>query len=135
MDARWPVLVGVGFATQDFEDPGEADEVPELMARAVAAAGDDSGAPKLLSSVGRILMPRGTWAYPAPGRFIAQRIGAKDAHPVLAYLGVPQQTLINEALASIINGDVDAALVVGGEARRREVFARRMGIEIPTMDQ
>ena len=129
------MLVGVGFATQDFDDPRDADEVPELMARAVDAAGDDSGAPKLLSRVGRILVPRGTWAYPAPGRFLAQRIGATGAQPVVAYLGVPQQTLINEALQSILDGEVDAALVVGGEARRREVQARRMGIELPTTDQ
>jgi acetyl-CoA C-acetyltransferase len=135
MDGRWPVLVGVGFATQEYEDPREGGEVLDLMARAVAAAGDDTGAPKLLSQVGRILIPRGTWAYPAPGRFLAQQIGAPNAHPVLAYLGVQQQALINDALQSILDGNVDAALVVGGEARRREVMGRRAGVELPVTDQ
>jgi acetyl-CoA C-acetyltransferase len=135
MDSRWPVLVGVGFATQVADDPRDAAEVVDLMARAVDAAGDDSGAPTILADTGRILIPRGTWAYPAPGRFLAEHVGADGAHPVLAYLGVPQQTLINDALQSILDGDVDVALVVGGEARRREVMARRMKVEIPTTDQ
>src|SRR5688572_23565099 len=135
MDSRWPVLVGVGFATQDVDDPRDASEVLDLMARAVDAAGDDSGAPTLLSGVGRILIPRGTWAYPAPGRFLAEHIGADHAHPVVAYLGVPQRTLINDALQSILDGAVDAALVVGGEARRREVMARRANVDLPTTDQ
>jgi acetyl-CoA C-acetyltransferase len=135
VDGRWPVLVGVGFASQDVENPLEAVEVLDLMARAVDAAGADSGAPTLLADVGRILIPRGTWAYPAPGRLLAQHVGADGAHPVLAYLGVPQQTLINDALQSIRDGAVDAALVVGGEARQREVRARRAKVELPVTDQ
>jgi len=130
-----PVLVGVGFASQDVDDPTQAADVLELMARAADAAGEDSGAPKLLGSVERILVPRGTWTDSSPGHFVAQHVGADRAHGVRAALGIPQQSLINEALHAIMRGEVDVAMVVGGEARKREVVARRAGVELAERDQ
>ncbi len=135
LDGRHPVLVGVGFASQDVDDSNQGVEVIELMARAAEAAGADSGAQKILPAVERILVPRGTWTYPAPGRFVAQRVGAVGAHTARVALGIPQQTLINEALSGIASGDIDVALVVGGEARWREIRARRAGIDLPESDQ
>jgi len=129
------VLIGVGFATQDGDDPRALVDVLELMVRATRAAGDDAGSDRLLASIDRLLIPRGTWTYPAPGRFVARSVGADRAHPVLADLGVPQLHLVNDALASIGRGDADVVAVVGGEARRREVAARRAGIDLPEVDQ
>jgi acetyl-CoA C-acetyltransferase len=135
VDGRHPVLVGVGFASQDIDDPAKGVEVIDLMAQAATAAGADAGAPKVLSAVGRILVPRGTWTYPAPGRHVAQRIGADRARTARVSLGIPQQSLINEALGAIAAGDLDVAMVVGGEARRREVMARRTGVDLPESAQ
>ncbi len=135
IDPRYPVLVGVGFASRDVVDPADGVEAIDLMAEAATAAGADAGAPKMLSAVERILVPRGTWTYPAPGRFVAQRIGAERAHTARVALGIPQQSLINEALGAIAAGDLDVAMVVGGEARRREILARRAGIDLPESDQ
>lgn len=128
VDPRLPVLVGVGFASQRVDDPTRGTHVLELMARAARAAGDDTGAPGILAAVERMLVPRGTWSHRAPGRYVASRIGADRAHPVRAELGVPQQSLINDALAAVARGDVAVAMIVGGEARHREVMARRSGV-------
>ncbi len=135
VDGRYPVLVGVGFATQNVDEPGQGAEVIELMAQAATAAGDDAGAPKMLQAVQRILVPRGTWRYPAPGRFVANHIGAPGAYTARVALGIPQQSLINEALRDIAEGDLDVAIVVGGEARRREMLARRAGVELLESEQ
>ncbi|MEX0666358.1 MAG: hypothetical protein WD598_16510 [Acidimicrobiia bacterium] len=135
IEGRYPVLVGVGFAMQDVDDPVQAVDVLELMTQAADAAGADADAAKLLPAVERILVPRGTWTYSAPGRFVAQHVGADDAHPVRASLGIPQQSLINEALHAIMRGDLEVAMVVGGEARRRQMLARRAGIDLPERDQ
>ncbi|MSO79464.1 MAG: hypothetical protein EXQ79_07630 [Acidimicrobiia bacterium] len=135
LDPRHPVLVGVGFTSQDTDDPTQGADVIDLMARAAQAAGDDAGVPKILSAVERILVARGTWAYPAPGRHVARRIGANRARTVRVSLGIPQQSLINEALMAIAAGELDVAMVVGGEARRREVLAQRAGIDLPESDQ
>ena len=93
------------------------------MVRAALAAGDDAS-PVLLSSVGRVSVTKGTWGYPDPGRIIRDRIGAPDATSVLVEVGIPQQTVIDESLTALLEGDVDAALVVGGEAKARDARLR-----------
>jgi acetyl-CoA C-acetyltransferase len=135
VDDRWPVLVGVGFASQQVDEPGGGHDVRQLMADAAAAAGEDCGSSAILRDVERILLPRGTWEVVAPGSYVAREIGAQSAHATRASLGIPQQSLMNEVLRSIRAGDTDVAMVVGGEARRREVIARRAGVDLPAPDE
>ena len=52
----------------------------------------------------------------------------------MAEIGVLQQALFDEACAAIAAGDVEAALVVGGEARHRERLAAKLGVEATTSD-
>ena len=113
-----PVLVGVGAVSADVE-------AVELMVRAVEAAGLDMGAPGILAEADRVLVPRGTWSYTDPGRIIAQRIGASTATTYLADIGVPQQSLINQSMAAILNGDIQVAVIVGAEAKARAARAAR----------
>lgn len=95
------------------------------MVRAAVAAGRDAGAAGLLEAVQRVAVPRGTWSYTDPGRIVAERIGALDAHTHLVDLGIPQQTLINQALAAILSGELDVVLVVGAEAKARAARAAK----------
>jgi acetyl-CoA C-acetyltransferase len=118
LDPRTPVLVGVGTADADAE-------AVELMSMAVEAAAGDAGALSLVSAVDRIAVPQGTWSYTDPARVVATRLGAPGAQSHFAQLGVPQQTLVNQALRAIVDGRCDVAVVVGGEARAR---ARRAEI-------
>lgn len=116
IDPRTPVLVGVGTCTDDAE-------AVELMVRSALAAGDDA-APSLLGSVGRVAVTKGTWGYPDPGRIIRDRVGAPGATSVLVEVGIPQQTVIDETLTALLDGEVDVALVVGGEAKARDARLR-----------
>src|SRR3954468_5631902 len=93
------------------------------MLRATEAAGKDAGTTDILRAVQRIAVPRGTWSYTDPGRIVAERIGASSAPTHLVDLGIPQQTLVNQALRAIVDGDIDVALVVGAEARARAARA------------
>ena len=86
------------------------------------AAAADAGPPPMLAAVDRIAVPQGNWSYPDPARLVADPVGASRARTHLAELGIPQQVLINEALAAIAAGASEVAVVVGGEARR---WARR----------
>lgn len=113
VDARRPVLVGVGTASDDCE-------AAELMAIATRRAAQDAagpGAGRLLAAIQRIAVPQGSWRYPDPARLIAERVGAKSARTAYVELGIPQQSLINDALREIQSGKLDVAVVVGGEAR------------------
>jgi acetyl-CoA C-acetyltransferase len=123
IDLRTPVLIGVG--TADESDDGV--EAIDLMVAAARAAAADAGVGRLLSAVQHVAVPRGSWSYSDPGRIVARRIGAPAARTALYDLGIPQQTLINAAWSAIRSGQLDVALVVGGEARRRAAAAIRQG--------
>ncbi len=133
-DARTPVLVGAGVAQQRLDDPAAALEAIALMALAAERAGADSGAPRLLGATGAVFVPRGTWAYPDPGRLLAERFAA-SARSVVADVGVLQQTLVTRACLAIAAGDLDVALVCGGEAKYRDLRSRITGTPVPDTGQ
>ena len=110
-DPRTPVLVGVGTASRDAE-------AYELMAAATLAALADAGARDLARQVDRVAVPQGSWTYPDPARLVADRIGASRPTTYLVELGIPQQSLVNDALAAILSGASEVAVVVGGDAKR-----------------
>lgn len=129
-DPRTPVIVGVGVATQRLDEPGAGLSAVGLMITAAHLAGEDSGAPDLLASVGLISTPGGSWSERNPGRTIGQAIGAPAARTLVMAVGIPQQTQFNHAYRSLLAGQVDAVLVVGGEAAYRTAVARRAGIAL-----
>ena len=115
------MLVGVGTAADDAE-------AVELMAAAATAAVADAGGRGLGAAVDRLAVPQGSWTYPDPARLVARRLGAPGATTVLVELGIPQQSLVNEALAAIVSGASDVAVVVGGEAKRWVRDRERAGV-------
>jgi acetyl-CoA C-acetyltransferase len=129
VDPRTPVLVGAGVAHQRSEDPAEAAEAVALMTTAVERAGVDSGAPALLAQARAVFVPRGTWRYRDPGRIVAERVGA-SAQSVIAELGVLQSTLFTRACRAIASGDLDVAIVVGAEAKFRDLRSHITGTAV-----
>lgn len=125
-----PVLVGAGVAVGDGNT-----EAAELMAQALEAAAHDAHAADLLTSVDRIAVPQGSWSYADPARLVATRTGAERARTHLVDIGIPQQTLVNAALRSILDGDSEVVVVVGGEAKRRAQTAEREGRAAPDTEQ
>jgi len=134
VDPRTPVLVGAASATQRTDDPRTAREAVGLMVAACEAAAADAGRADLLRAAGLVLTPRGTWRYQDPGRLVADRVGASGARTLLADLGILQTTLIARAAAAITAGDVDVALVVGGEAKWRDLRASITGVAATSTD-
>ena len=88
------------------------------MALALEAAAADAGPTGILGRVERIAVPQGSWGYPDPARLVADRVGATRARTELVELGIPQQSLVNEALAAVAGGEAEVVAVVGGEAKR-----------------
>jgi acetyl-CoA C-acetyltransferase len=130
IDPRTPVLVGAGVAHQHLDDPDVAVEAVELMALACERAASTS----LLSTVRTILVPRGSWRYADPGRLLATRFGT-DAHTVIGEFGVLQQTLVTRAGRAIASGELDVALVVGGEAKYRDLRGQITGTQAAETEQ
>lgn len=130
VDPRTPVIVGVGRADQHADDPDQLVEALELMVLATDAALADADAPTLAEAVELVSVPDGTWGYRDAGRLVADRLGAPDATTLVAEIGIVQQDLLTDAWARITRGELDVALVVGGEARHRSVRARVTGTTV-----
>jgi acetyl-CoA C-acetyltransferase len=135
LDSRTPVLVGAGAVSQREADVARAAEPLELMARALELAAQDAGSRELLARAGAVLVPRGFWDYPDPGRWLAQRFGATAARTTVAEVGVLQTTLFGQAGAAIASGRADVVLVAGGEAKYRQARAARLGVAAPLTRQ
>ena len=131
VDPRAPVLVGVGTAGGRSEgDPRADPDAVGLMVAAAATAAQDAGDKRLLAAVDAVLVPRGSWRYQDAARLVADGSGVTRARTLVAEIGILQTTLVRRAAAMIVAGDSDIALVVGGEARWREVRAGRLGLEL-----
>lgn len=130
IDERTPAVVGVGLVAQRIESSLEATEPIDLMIRASRAAGADAGQPSLLADLDRVYVPIGRWRYRDPGGLIAGAVGAKRATTVSALVGVSQQTVIADACSRIAAGEIETALVVGGEAGYRLLRSRIEGTEL-----
>ncbi|MET0143635.1 MAG: hypothetical protein ABW328_02470 [Ilumatobacteraceae bacterium] len=129
-----PAIVGVG---QVVQRPGEValDDARgpiDLMVDAALAAAADAGAGSLLSKVGMIGVAGGWFTFRNPGQLIARRIGAPAARSVLTSIsGTTPQDLVGLASERIARGEIDVALVVGGEARWSEQRIKRAGGQPP----
>jgi acetyl-CoA C-acetyltransferase len=133
-DDHLPVIVGAGVASQACTAPAEGVDAFELMVRATRAAADDAGSSALLARVDAVHIPEGSWKHTnAPGH-VAAAIGSPGARTVIVEVGIPQQTLFNDAYRALAAGSAQVVLVVGGEAAHRAALAKRSGIELPDAD-
>jgi len=135
IDDRTPVLVGVGTAAQRLDDPTEAKEAVGLMAEALVAAADDSGASGLVGRLDQVRVTKGTWGYADPARWVADAVGASQARSYLADVGILQTAVMGDAAAAIASGSADVIAVVGGEAKYRGLRASITGVAAPDTDQ
>jgi acetyl-CoA C-acetyltransferase len=101
----------------------------ELMVDAARAAAADAGTPQLLAQVGFIGVAGGWWRYRNPGQIVANQLGCADAATALAAVsGTGPQDLVGLAAQRISRGELDVALIVGGEARWTAQRLKRAGI-------
>jgi acetyl-CoA C-acetyltransferase len=130
------VVVGAGQLLQRPDRLEEALEPVELMAEAAAVAARDCGSSRLVAGAGLVAAVQGAWSYPDPARVVADRLGAGGARTArTANGGNTPQSVLNILARRIAAGDLDAAVLVGGEtiwSRRRQ---RAQGIEQPMTDQ
>ena len=132
VDPRVPVIAGAAQVIQrPGERPLEESRGPiELMVDAARAAAADAGAPGLLSKIGWIGVVPGWYRFNDPGALVAEQLGCAGAATALAAIsGTAAQDLLGIASARIAAGDLDVALVVGGEARWTSTRLKRDGRE------
>ena len=115
------VVIGVSAIQQkgDFEN---LDEALFLMDQAVKEALSDSGNKSIKDHIDEIRIPKGFWRYRDPGKWIAKNNDFKNIPTTyITKIGVLQQNLINEACLKIENGEINASIILGGEARYKQL--------------
>lgn len=133
-NARTPAIAG---SAQSIQRPGDADLLDrrgpiDLMIEAARAAADDAGAPSLLQKLDWVAVVGGVWRFTNPGQLVAAAVGSPEAATALsAFSGSSGQDLVGIAADRISRGEIEVALVVGGEARWTEQRLKREGASAP----
>lgn len=130
-----PVLVAVAAVQQKQTNIAEAKEPITLMIDAVNAALKDSQAPTIAKQIEHICVPKGMWQYTNPAALIAEAVGAENAVTEFCDFGILQQTNLGQACQKIAAGDIEVALVVGGEAKYRQLQAMIQNVEATETQQ
>src|SRR5680860_243911 len=115
-DLRTPVIVGVGQASQRTDDPADALEPVDLLARAARRAEADAGT-SLVSRLDAIAVTDIlSWRYPDPGALLGRRLEATPRTTIMSTVGGNSpQMLVTECSRAISEGQQDVALVGGVE--------------------
>jgi acetyl-CoA C-acetyltransferase len=115
-----PVVIGISSIQQkgNFET---LDEALLLMNQATNLAIKDSTNPNITNYIDEIQIPKGYWKYRDPGKWIAEKNGISPVITSVTKIGILQQNLINNACTKIINNEIQATLIVGGEARFKKI--------------
>ena len=130
-DRRSPVIIGVGQYVHRAESLDDALEPVALMERAVlaaSAAADLDGPPPAdaLRVVSQL-----SWRYGNTPRFLAGRLGIEPHRLDYSTMGGNSpQSLVNTTAAAVQAGEIDIAILAGGEATRSRSRARKAGVEL-----
>jgi len=132
LNERTPVIVGVGEITHRSKAAEDGLEPIELMARAMRAAQQDSGAAALLAGLDSLdIVCEYSWPYAdAPGLLNA-RLGCQPARSVYGVTGGESPVrYIHEAALRIARGESQVAAVTGAEARYTVDAAAKAGAQL-----
>ncbi len=130
--ANTPAICGVA---QVIQRPGSVDLAEargpiELMVDAARSAAADAGRVRLLDRVDLIAVVGGVWRHSNPGQLIAEQIGSPDAATALTGMsGSAPQDLVGIVAERIARGEIEVALIVGGEARWSQQRLSRAALE------
>jgi acetyl-CoA C-acetyltransferase len=133
IDPHTPVIVGVGQLNRHEEDDRDA---VDLMVDVVRTAIADADAASIPDRIDLIAVVDGLWSWTDPARLVTDRLGAAAARTMLTSFGgqIPQ-TLTAALAARIGTGELDLAVVCGGEVNRTRRRARREGRELRRVAQ
>src|SRR5262245_61429959 len=128
LDPRLPVLIGAGQFLHRAAGLEDALEPVALMVEAIERAAADAklgGVPD--ADVIRVISSL-TWPYRDPAHFVAQRLGQSPRETGYTTPGGNgPQSPVNLTANEISRGELDVAIVCGGEAWRTRQRAQRAG--------
>lgn len=131
LDPRTPVLIGAGQYVHRAAGLDDALDVSALMCEAIRSAATDAGLagvpnPDSIRVVGLL-----SWKYGDPAWVVADQLGLTPRETAATTMGGNSpQTLVNGTALEIQRGELDLAILCGGEAWRTRMRARKAGVEL-----
>ena len=131
LDPLTPVIIGVGQTVQHVDDLDEALDPTKLMCSAIGHATADAGLRSIPNPQSIRVVNLLTWKYGDPAYLIAQQLGLTPTETAYTTMGGQSpQSLVNATAAQIQAGEIELAILAGGEARRTRVHARQADVEL-----
>jgi acetyl-CoA C-acetyltransferase len=131
IDPRTPVIIGVGQHTHRAAGLADALEPVVLMVHAIEAAAADASLAGVPAADAIRVVNSLTWPYRDPALFVARHLGQAPRETGYTTAGGnTPQTLVNITAAEILAGELDLAILTGGEAWRTRQRAKRSGAVI-----
>ncbi len=132
--SRTPVVVGVGQITNRVRHvESDARPTEDLILDAVRAAVADTGTDAVLGAVDRLTAVFCIgWYFPDLAKLLAETLGIAPRQLVNTIVGGNSpQKIVNDAARAIARGELDVALLCGGEAVASRRKAHRAGHKLP----
>ena len=131
IDPRTPVLVGQGQVVNRIASLNDAREPTQLIADAIRQAATDAKLSNLPEIDALHIVRLLSWKYTNPAFIVASLLGIKTRkHGITPHGGNMPQLLVNKLALEIQRGELDIAIIAGGEAsnsRARATFAQISG--------
>lgn len=126
IDPRTPVLVGQGQIVNHIASLADAREPAQLIADAIRQAASDASLSSLPEIDALHIVRLLSWKYTNPAFTVASLLGIKTrAYGITPHGGNMPQLLINRLALEIQRGELDIAIVAGGEASNSRARAHR----------
>jgi acetyl-CoA C-acetyltransferase len=131
VDPRTPVLVGSGQFAYRAAGLDDAVDPATLMCEAIGRAVADAGLAALSTVDSVRVVSLLSWKYGNPALVVAQQMGlVANEHAVTTMGGNSPQSLVNHSAAQIQSGQLDIAVLAGGESWRTRSRARKAGVDL-----
>ena len=131
VDPRAPVLVGAGQFVHHAKGLDDALDPATLMCEAIRAAAADAGLAAVPEVDSIRIVSLLSWRYGDPALVVAEQLGLSPRETAATTMGGNSpQSLVNETALEIQRGELDIAILTGGEAWQSRNRSRQAGVEL-----
>ena len=131
LDPRTPVLVGSGQFLHRAAGLEDALDPASLMCRAIELAAADAGLAGVPSVDSIRVVGLLSWKYGNAAQIVAEQLGVTAREYAYSTMGGNSpQSLVNATAKEIQSGQLDLAILTGGESWRTRMRARKAGVEL-----
>ncbi len=131
MDPRTPVLVGAGQFVHHAAGLDDALDPATLMCEAIRTAATDAGLDGVPEVDSIRVVSLLSWRYGDPALVVAQQLGLSPRETAATTMGGNSpQSLVNETALAVQRGEVDIAILTGGEAWQSRARSRKAGVDL-----